>query len=73
MKSSTVLCLVLSTIIFATSVKFSEGFPSAAPEKIRNDLKTFEGRSSPTVHQSSTVVSQPFVFFLQHFITNFPE
>ena len=45
MKSSTVLCLVLLTVIFAPSVKLSAGFPSAAPEKISDDLKTFEGRS----------------------------
>lgn len=70
MKSSTVLCLVLLTIIFASSVKFSAGFPSAAPEKIRDDLKTFEGRSSWIAPQSSIVCLSRL--FLQYFITNFP-
>lgn len=45
MKPSTVLCLVLLTVIFASSLKLCAGFPSAAPEKISDDLKTFEGRS----------------------------
>lgn len=52
MKSSTVLCLVLLTVIFASSVKFSAGFPSAAAEKISDDLKTFEDmRSLPCVDE----------------------
>lgn len=52
MKSSAVLCLVLLTVIFASSVKFSAGFPSAAAEKISDDLKTFEDmRSLPCVDE----------------------
>ena len=71
MKSSAVLCLVLLTVIFASSVKFSAGFPSAAAEKISDDLKTFEGRRSVSRGSRPNFLVYLSRFFLEHSLTNF--
>lgn len=71
MKSSTVLCLVLLTVIFASSVKFSAGFPSAAAEKISDDLKAFEGRRSVSRGSRPNFLVYLSRFFLEHSLTNF--
>lgn len=71
MKSSAVLCLVLLTVIFASSVKFSAGFPSAAAEKISDDLKTFEGRRSVSRGSRPNFLVYLSRFFLEHLLTSF--